>query len=193
MRIIAGKLKGRRLSSPRDNTIRPTTDKVKEAIFNMLQPYTEDAVVIDLFSGTGNLGLEAISRGASRCYFCDRSRESISLIRENIKHCRAEDQGVLLAGDYADNLGRIREKADIILLDPPYQKDLLENCIRKISELDLLQDDGVIAAERGAREELKEEIGQYVMFKEKRYGTIRISLFGKSENYDGHPSGLMVE
>ena len=79
MRIIAGKLKGRRLSSPRDNSIRPTTDKVKEAIFNMLQLYTEDAVVIDLFSGTGNLGLEAISRGAARCYFCDRSRESISM------------------------------------------------------------------------------------------------------------------
>lgn len=182
MRIIAGKLKGRKLAAPRDNAIRPTTDKVKEAIFNMLQQYTEDAVVIDLFSGTGNLGLEAISRGAARCYFCDRSRESISLIRENIKHCGVEDQSVLMTGDYADNLDRIREKADIILLDPPYQKDLLENCIRKISQLDLLQEDGVIAAERGNREDLQEEIGQYVMFKEKRYGTIRISLFAKNEN-----------
>jgi 16S rRNA (guanine(966)-N(2))-methyltransferase RsmD len=181
MRIIAGKLKGRRIASPKDSSIRPTTDKVKEALFSMVQLYLEDAIVIDLFSGTGNLGLEAISRGAARCYFCDRSRDSISLTRENIKGCGVEDQGILLSGDYGSCLDRVKEKADIILLDPPYEKDLLEKCIRKISDLDLLQEDGIIVAERGSREELKEEIGSFSMIKEKRYGTIRISLFAKSE------------
>ena len=96
MRIIAGDFKGRRLFAPKDGKIRPTTDKVKESIFNMIAAYLGDAVVIDLFSGTGNLGLEAISRGAARCYFGDRSRESMELTRQNIAHCRQEDRAVTI-------------------------------------------------------------------------------------------------
>ncbi|MDD3169680.1 MAG: RsmD family RNA methyltransferase, partial [Eubacteriales bacterium] len=95
MRIIAGDFKGKRLFTPKDSKIRPTTDKVKESIFNMIAPYLEDAVAIDLFSGTGNLGLEAISRGAKRCYFGDKSRESMELTRQNIAHCRQEDRAVI--------------------------------------------------------------------------------------------------
>ena len=91
--------------------MRPTTDKVKEAIFNLAMQDIWDSVCVDLFAGTGDLGLEALSRGARRCYFCDNARESINLIKTNIKKCRAEEQSVVLAGDYTKTLSRIREKA----------------------------------------------------------------------------------
>lgn len=181
MRIITGDLKGRRLSVPRDNNIRPTTDKVKESIFNMVMPYIEDAVVIDLFSGTGNLGLEAISRGAKHCYFGDKARESLLLTKENIKHCQVEDQATIISGDFERVLERISEKADIIFLDPPYKAGLVESCLNKIEELDLLSEDGVIVIEHGKREILADEIGIFEKIKEKRYGTILVSLFGKAK------------
>ena len=150
MRIIAGDFKGRRLFAPKDSRIRPTTDKVKESIFSMVAPYLEDAVVIDLFSGTGNLGLEALSRGAARCYFGDKSRESLELTRQNIAHCGAQDRSVPILGEYEYALRKIREQADLIFLDPPYKEGLMEDCIQMISELSLLSADGVIVAEHGA-------------------------------------------
>ena len=92
MRIIAGELKGRRLHTPDDDRVRPTTDKVKEAVFSMIAPWLCESVVADLFAGTGNLGLEAVSRGASRVYFVDKDRRSIALIRENVSYCKVEDR-----------------------------------------------------------------------------------------------------
>lgn len=180
MRIIAGSLKGRRLNTPNTNKIRPTTDKVKEAIFSMLMAYTEDAVVIDLFSGTGNLGLEAISRGARYCYFCDKSRESLLLLKENIKYCGVEDNSTIISGEYESNLERIHDEADIIFLDPPYKDGLIKNCMLIIEKNNLLKDDGVIVIERGAREMLEDNIYGFYKIKEKRYGTILVSLYGKS-------------
>ena len=100
MRIIAGEYKGRRITAPEDTSVRPTTGKVKEAIFAMLMNDIYDAVTVDLFAGTGNLGLEALSRGARKCYFGDNSRDSLRLIKENIAHCRAEDKSVVIAGSY---------------------------------------------------------------------------------------------
>lgn len=92
MRIIAGIYKGRRLTSPIDDRVRPTTDKVKEAIFSILTNEIYGSNVLDLFSGSGNLGLEALSRGAQHCWFCDSSRDSLKLIRENIRYCKAEER-----------------------------------------------------------------------------------------------------
>ena len=181
MRIISGDLKGRRLNTPRDNSIRPTTDKVKEAIFNMVMPHIEDAMVIDLFSGTGNLGLEAISRGAKHCTFGDKARESLQLTKENIKYCQVEDQTTLISGDFERILERISEKADIIFLDPPYKEGLVESCLEKISELDLLSEEGVLVIEHGKREILADSIGLFVKIKEKRYGTILVSLFAHAK------------
>jgi 16S rRNA (guanine(966)-N(2))-methyltransferase RsmD len=180
LRIIAGSLKGRRLNTPRDNKIRPTTDKVKEAIFSTIMPYTEEAVVVDLFAGTGNLGLEALSRGARHCYFCDNARESLQLIKENIKYCQVENQSTIISGDFNRNLERIKEKADIFLLDPPYKEGLILKCLEKIHELDLLNEDGVIVIERGFREVLPDDFLSFHKIKEKRYGTILVSLFAKS-------------
>jgi len=177
LRIISGKLKGRRLNTPRDNQIRPTTDKVKESIFNMLMPYIEDAVVIDLFSGTGNLGLEAISRGAKHCYFGDKARESLLLTKGNIQYCEVENQSTLISGEFERVLERIHQKTDVIFLDPPYKAGLLENCLKKIEESEILSEDGVIVIEHGKQEILEDQIGIFTKIKEKRYGTILVSLF----------------
>jgi 16S rRNA (guanine(966)-N(2))-methyltransferase RsmD len=182
LRIIAGDFKGRRLFAPKDSRIRPTTDKVKESIFSMIMPYLEDAVVIDLFTGTGNLGLEALSRGALRCYFGDKSRESLELTRQNIAHCRAQEKSVPILGDYEYVLRKIREKADLIFLDPPYKEGLTGDCIGLISKLSLLSEEGVIVAEHGAGEILPDELSGYTKIKEKTYGTIAISIYGIERN-----------
>lgn len=178
MRIIAGDFKGRRLFTPKDSKIRPTTDKVKESIFNMIAACLEDAVVIDLFSGTGNLGLEALSRGASRCYFGDKSRESMELIRQNIAYCRQEDRAVTILGDYEYILRKIPETADIIFLDPPYKKGLISNCTELIAELSLLSENGIIVAEHGTKEPLEDQMANLIKLKEKTYGTITVSVYG---------------
>lgn len=177
MRIIAGDLKGRKLFTPNDKKIRPTSDKVKESYFNIIANYIEDSVVVDLFSGTGNLGLEAISRGASRCYFVDKSKDSIALTIKNIKTFQVQDQSVVLHGDYDKMLGKIQEKVDMILLDPPYKHGIIK-CLAAISEKNILADSGIIVAEHGADELLPDVAYNFIKIKEKRYGTIRLTIYG---------------
>ncbi len=177
MRIIAGEFKGRRLETPEDDQIRPTTDKVKEAMFSIVLPWLSGGVCVDLFSGTGNLGLEAISRGASKCYFADNSRKSVSMIRRNIEYCRAGDRAVLLPGDYMRALERINEKIDVFLLDPPYEAGYYESCFDKIRELELLAEDGIIVAEHRNDLKLPEELAGFIKIKERKYGNIILSVY----------------
>lgn len=182
MRIITGTLRGRRLTPPSDRRIRPTSDKVKEAIFSMIAAYIGDGCVCaDVFSGTGNLGLEAISRGAVRVYFGDSSRDSIRLIRENVKYCGAENQAVILAGDYHTMLARIREPVDVFFLDPPYADGLLIPCIEAIADGDLLEPDGVIVAEHDSRDVLPDHIGIFAKLREKQYGSIGVTLYARGD------------
>lgn len=177
MRIVSGEYKGRRLFMPQDYAIRPTTEKVKEAIFSMIQFDIQDAVCMDVFAGIGNLGLEALSRGASRCYFCDNSRGSLALVKQNIELCKAEDKSVVIPGDYTKTIINLPEKADIIFLDPPYRKGLMLDCFAKIREADRLAEDGIIVAEHGDREILPETIEGYEKVKEKKYGSIVVSIY----------------
>lgn len=177
MRIITGEYRGRRLESPIGYDVRPTTDKVKEAIFNLLMNDIWDAVVVDLFAGTGNLGLEALSRGAKRCYFCDNSRESLNLVKTNIAKCNAQDKSMVLAGDYSKALGRIREKVQVFLIDPPYRDGLYEKCLNQIDELDLLDKEGIIITEHGVHDPVPQQAGNLVKVKEKKYGKILVSIY----------------
>jgi len=177
MRIIAGSLKGRKLESLKGNDVRPTGDKVKEAIFSMIDEYLEESVVVDLFSGTGNLGLEALSRGAKKCYFGDNRPESIRVTKANIEYCKVAEQSVVFAGHFEKVLSKLPEKADIIFLDPPYDKGFMISCFEKICALEVLNENGIIVAEHGLNEKLPAVLCGFSKIKERRYGTIWVSLF----------------
>lgn len=179
MRIVAGELKGRKLFAPSDKSIRPTSGKAKEGILNMLQWDIYDSVVLDLFSGSGNLGIEAISRGARKCYFSDASKDSLKLIRDNIEMCRIEDRSVIMAGDYRKNIASMPEKADIIFMDPPYSKGYIEKAFECVRENDILSNDGIIVTEHGSDEKLPDELFGFTRIKEKRYGISIVSLYKK--------------
>ncbi|MDD4565178.1 MAG: 16S rRNA (guanine(966)-N(2))-methyltransferase RsmD [Eubacteriales bacterium] len=187
MRIIAGEFKGRRLNVPKGHKIRPTSDKVKEAIFSMISANIAEAVVIDLFSGTGNLGLESLSRGAKRCYFVDKSRDSMKFILQNIARCKQEEKAITIIGDFENAIKKIPEKSDIIFLDPPYNAGFLADCICFISELSLLSKGGVIVAEHEAGEPLPDMTSGYIRIKEKKYGTIAISIYS---TYDSEEDNI---
>ncbi len=177
MRIIAGEFKGRRLRSPEDGRVRPTSDKVKEAVFSMLLPYLHDSTAVDLFAGTGSLGLEAISRGARMVYFADRDRRSIALVRENVAHCRAEERSVILCSDYKDTLRRLQGPVDIVFLDPPYDAGFLTDALGEIDARGILSEGAVVVAEHSVRESLPETFGRLTKIKSKKYGKIGITLY----------------
>lgn len=182
MRIIAGICKGRKLKTPKGDDVRPTSDRVKEAVFSMIVPYiSETTVVADLFCGTGNMGLEALSRGAGRAYFSDISKDSLALALENIKACGMEDRSILLKGDYRQNLMRIREGVDIYFLDPPYEGETLTKALSDISRLESLRDDVLVVCEHRVRQAPPEEVGSLVLWKQKRYGVTSISIYAKGE------------
>lgn len=177
MRVIAGEYKGRRLQTPPDDSVRPTTDKVKEALFSILSDRIWNSKVLDLFAGTGSLGIEALSRGASLCIFGDHSRDSLRIIRENLSHCRAQQAAQVVAGDYRKILMNLDEQFDIVLLDPPYGKGFLEPCFQIIRQQKLLADDGVIVAEHRREELLPEEFSGFQKIKERKYGIIKLSIY----------------
>lgn len=181
MRIIAGKYKGRKLETPLDKRIRPTGEKVKEAIFSAILPYINDAVCCDLFAGTAGLGLEALSRGGKKCYFVDIDRTAIALIKNNIAKCNAEGDSVVIFGDYNKGLKRINEKIDVFFLDPPYHDGLYEKVINSIDLLDLLSDEGIIVSEHPKEVVLPEEIGRLTVAKSKNYGKTVVTYYIKKE------------
>ena len=177
MRVITGEYKGRKLETPVGNDIRPTSDKVKESIFNLLMNETYGRVFCDLFCGTGSLGIEALSRGATKCYFCDNSRESIRITKSNLAHCGAEEKAVVFFGEYTRCLNKIKEPVDVFLLDPPYRAGLYEKCLELISNLDLLASDGIIIAEHDSRIDMPETAGSLVKERERRYGKTKVSIY----------------
>ncbi len=120
MRIITGYNKGRKLESLPGKLVRPTSEKVKEAVFSMLQTQIPGSIFCDLFAGTGAMGLEALSRGADFCYFGDHAQESIQVIRANIAHCKEEESSVLIHGDFLKTLSAIDGQVDIFFFDTPY-------------------------------------------------------------------------
>lgn len=178
MRVIAGKYKGRRIISPQNNDIRPTTDKMKETLFNILQSETEGAVVIDLFGGTGGLGIEALSRGAKKVYFCDIDNKALALIRQNTSFCERTEYEII-KGDYADSLRRLALrgiKADIIICDPPYRFREGERILKKIKEYDILAEGGIITIERATEDGALPD-REFFLESSRSYGSISLDLF----------------
>lgn len=151
MRIISGKYRGRNLFSPKDRAVRPTSDKVKEAVFSILQFRLQDSIVADLFAGSGALGIEALSRGASKAYFSDKSRESLALLKKNL----APLNGAVFQiyeGDFQRLLDGTSEKFDFVFLDPPYKSGLGARAIGALVAAEKLKDGGLIVYERSADE-----------------------------------------
>lgn len=180
MRVITGKARGVVLKTPEGLQTRPTADRVKEALFSIIQFELPNARVLDLFGGTGQLGIEALSRGAKSAVFVDHAEPSCRLIRENLRRARLEEQATVVRADYMDYLKRCRESFDIILLDPPYAEVFLENSLKIITEIDILHSGGIIVAERPLEKELPWEFEGYTRSKDYKYGKTLLTLYRKN-------------
>ena len=179
MRVITGKARGVSLKTPEGMQTRPTTDRVKEAMFSIIHFDVPGAKVLDLFGGTGQLGIEALSRGAESAVFVDSREESCKLIRENLTRTKLQPQGKVVRADYLEYIRRCREKFDIILLDPPYAEVFLENALKTIVEIDILQSGGIIVCERPLEKELSWSFPGYSRSKDYKYGKTLLTLYRK--------------
>lgn len=180
MRVITGKARGVQLKTPDGQLTRPTSDRVKEALFSIIQFEIPGAAVLDLFGGTGQLGIEALSRGAKSAVFVDAREDACKLIRENLKRTRLEQDGKVVRADYMEYLNRCREKFDIILLDPPYAEVFLENSLKCITEIDILQSGGIIIAERPLGKDIPWEFEGFTRSRDYKYGNTLLTIYRKA-------------
>ena len=180
MRVITGTARGRRLKELPGMETRPTTDKVKESIFNIVQFDVEGRRVLDLFGGTGQLGIEALSRGAERCTFVDLRKEAAAVIRENVKTCGFEAQARVIQRDSMAFLTSCREKFDLVFLDPPYASGLLDKALEAISKIDIMSENGIIVCESAAEQVLPALSAPYEKGREYRYGKIKVTLYRRT-------------
>ena len=181
MRVITGTARGRKLKEPAGFDIRPTTDQVKEAMFNIVQFDVEGRRVLDLFGGTGQLGLEAASRGAGETVIVDHDRAAVKLIRENAEHCRLDVRVV-----QCDALSYLErgERFDLILLDPPYDSGLAGKTLETIKKIDNLSEGGIIICETRRETLLPEPERPYGKGREYRYGKVKLTVYTRESGHD---------
>lgn len=182
MRVITGKARGVQLKTPAGMQTRPTSDRVKEAMFSIIQFDIPGMRVLDLFGGTGQLGIEALSRGAKEAVFVDANEPACALIRENLRRTRMELNGRVVRSDYLSFLSSCREKYGIIFLDPPYAEVFLENSLKKITEIDILETNGIIVAERPLGKDLPWEFSGYSRSKDYKYGNTLLTVYRKKQS-----------
>ena len=180
MRVITGKARGVQLKTPDGMTTRPTSDRVKEALFSIIQFEIPTASVLDLFGGTGQLGIEALSRGAKSAVFVDAGEPACRLIKENLRRTKLESDAKVVRADYMDYLKRCREKFDIIFLDPPYAEVFLENALKCIAEIDILQSGGIIVTERPLGKDLPWELEGFTRSKDYKYGNTILTIYRRN-------------
>ena len=179
MRVITGKARGIVLKTPEGMATRPTTDRVKEALFSIIQFEVPTAKVLDLFGGTGQLGIEALSREAKSAVFVDEREDACRLIRENLKRTRMEENAKVIRSDYMAYLRRCKDKFNIILLDPPYAEEFLENSLKMITEIDILETGGIIVTERPVGKELPWVFSGFSRSRDYKYGKTLIAIYRK--------------
>ena len=184
MRVITGSARGRRLKQLEGLETRPTTDRVKEAVFNILQFDIEGRRVLDLFAGTGQLGTEALSRGAASAVFVEKRRDAAALIRENLKLTELTDRSRVVNGEAGAFLAGCREKFDLIFLDPPYAAGLLEEALEAISRFDILANHGIMVCESPAERELPDLPAPYSRHRVYRYGKTKITTYHCEEDVE---------
>lgn len=175
MRIISGSLKGRNIKGFNIEGTRPTMDRVKGSIFGSIQNYIEDSVVLDLFAGSGNLGFEAISNGADKCYFVDNNIKCIRVIKDNIDTFNIRDKCCVIHDDYRRALNKIDSKLDLIFLDPPYKDVILDNILDLFIDNNMLNDGCILVLEYQV---LNDNINdKYILLKNKKYGDKYVSIY----------------
>ena len=181
MRVIAGTARSIPLKTRDGLDTRPTADRVKVAAFNIIQFDIPGSAVLDLFGGSGQMAIEALSRGADHAVIVDQSREAVAVIRENLARTKLADKASVFCRDYADYLRTCRERFDIIFLDPPYGENFLENALKRISEIDILKSGGIIICEKPAEKMLDASYGALRHAKDYRYGKTALSIFRREE------------
>ncbi len=179
MRIISGTSRGRRLSAPSGHTLRPTSDRVKESIFNILGAEVEGKAVLDLFAGTGNLGIEALSRGAKKTIFVERAREAIRMIQKNLIRCGFSDEAEIIPKEVNRAIGILearKESFDLILMDPPYEKGWIQRTLVKLNNHNIYHEGSALVIEHGRREPLPQKTGRWTIIKQRMIGDTVISF-----------------
>jgi len=183
VRVVSGTCKGRPLKAVPGNTTRPTTDKVKEALFNMIGPYFDGGIGLDLFAGSGGLGLEALSRGLERVIFIDRESKAIQVINENIRACKFEEQTEVYRNDAERALKALIKREitfDYIFLDPPYKKQQLVSLMEKMDQQNVVKTNGIIVCEHSFDVELPQSVGQLTQIKHEKYGMIAVTIYSRT-------------
>lgn len=181
MRVISGTAKGTRLESLEGDKTRPTLDRVKEALFNIIQNDVMDAYVLDLFSGSGALGIEALSRGAKFCIMADKSSDAIKVISKNLQKTRLEENAKIVKNDYIKTLNSLNQKFDVIFIDPPYAENIAVNAVEHIIKLDLLAEDGIIVLETDEEERELENLKKVNVnvYDLRKYGRVKLIFLNR--------------
>lgn len=182
MRVITGLAKGRRLEELPGLDTRPTTSRVKEGLFSAIQFDIEGRRVLDLFAGTGQLGIEALSRGAAFCDFVDSAPAALKVVQRNIKTCGFESRSACHGKDFAAFLTRVHEKYGLIFLDPPYASGNLERALDLLTAIDIVVENGIMVCESPADRDLPELPQPYEKGREYRYGKIKFTLYRRRAN-----------
>lgn len=180
MRVITGSARGRKLKEPTGKDIRPTTSMVKEAIFNIVQFDIPGREVLDLFAGTGQMGIEALSRGALSCDFVDASKLAVGLVKDNLAHCDLPGGRVFLA-DAAQFLAPGKQY-DLIFVDPPYDDKRIDDIIAKIAQFDILRVNGIMMCETKLDKTMPDLPHPYEKSREYRYGKVKLTRYTRRED-----------
>lgn len=172
MRVIAGTARSLPLKTPEGLDTRPTTDRIKETLFNMLQTKVGDSVFVDLFSGSGGIGIEALSRGARKAYFVEYDKKALTCIKDNLNFTKFTDRAMVINADVCSAIDRITDEADIIFMDPPYESGLDVEVLRLLSKASCVTEDTLVIVEATLQREVSEfENCGYTVSKEKKYKT----------------------
>jgi 16S rRNA (guanine966-N2)-methyltransferase len=189
MRIISGQQKGHRISSGKNAGIRPTSDRVRESIFNVLREEVAGKRILDLFAGAGGLGLEALSRGATSVTFVDASSQSTNVLRKNLEKLKVKDRSSVIRQDGLKALHKLRESFDIVFADPPYGKGFAQRIVESIAQSGVLKHGGILVLEHHKKETFSCPENQLSLVKQKRFGDTMISFFLNRDpkNHTRHP------
>ncbi|MCR4434231.1 MAG: 16S rRNA (guanine(966)-N(2))-methyltransferase RsmD [Clostridiales bacterium] len=177
---MSGTAKGHKLKTVKGDTTRPTSDRVKESLFNILAGRLKDADVLDIYAGTGNLGIEALSRGAGTAVFVDKSRECTDIIKDNLVHTKLVEKATVITADVDTALTRLAQSGkqfDLVFADPPYNKNILFDTLNNLVNHDIMKDGGIVVAERDVDDPVPLEAGFLKLYREQKYGGTVLSFY----------------